>query len=98
MDNLAKDLLMTAHYNCITMVMETLQVRMSKGLVEKLDRFVETGMYANRSDVIRSAVRQINWAAEVGTIPNRGSAVKQIRKARDALSKQKIDLNELNKL
>jgi Arc/MetJ-type ribon-helix-helix transcriptional regulator len=70
------------------MVMDTIQVRMSKGLIEKLDKFVETGMYANRSDVIRAAVRQIDWAAEAGTIPNRGNAVKQVRKARAVLSRQ----------
>lgn len=80
------------------MVMDTIQVRMSRGLIEKLDKMVDTGMYANRSDVIRTAVRQIDWAKEAGTIPGRGSAVRQIRKARTVLSKQKLDLAELNKL
>ena len=68
--------------------MDTIQVRMSKGLINKLDKFVETGMYANRSDVIRDSIRRINWVDEAGTIPNRGNAVKQIRKARAVLSKK----------
>jgi len=70
------------------MVLDIIQVRMSKGLIKKLDNMVDTGLYLNRSDVIRAAVRQIDWAKEVGTISNKGSAVKQVRKARAALSKK----------
>jgi len=70
------------------MVMDIIQVRMSKGLIKKLDNMVDTGLYLNRSDVIRAAVRQIDWAKEAGTISNKGSAVKQVRKARAALSKK----------
>ncbi|MFC1691047.1 ribbon-helix-helix domain-containing protein [Nanoarchaeota archaeon] len=80
------------------MVMDTLQIRLSHGLVERVDDYVKDGIYANRSDVIRDAVRRFVWERELGSIPNRGDSVKQIRKAREALSKEKIDLDEVNKL
>jgi Arc/MetJ-type ribon-helix-helix transcriptional regulator len=80
------------------MVMDTLQIRLSHGLVELIDGLVKEGIYANRSDAIRDAVRRFVWEKQVGTIPNRGNAVKQVREARKVLSKQKIDLDEINAL
>lgn len=41
------------------MASKTLQVRMNKGLVSIIDTAVEEGMYQNRSEVIRNAVRQM---------------------------------------
>jgi len=78
------------------MVMETMQIRISKGLIKRIDTFVKADIYANRSDVIRDAVRRFIWDNEVGTIPNKGNSVKQVRKIRNKLSKQKIDLKEIN--
>lgn len=78
--------------------METLQIRLSKGLRDRIDAFVKTGIYANRSDVVRDAVRRLVWNQEVGTVPFKGSGVKLVRQARDKLSKEPVDLNELNKL
>ncbi|MBU2638263.1 MAG: hypothetical protein KJ955_04780 [Nanoarchaeota archaeon] len=81
------------------MVMDTIQLRMSHGLIEMVDNLVDAGAYANRSDVIRDAVRRFVWAKEVGTIKLKGgSSVSIIRKARRELSKQKIDLDEINNL
>ncbi|MDI6737116.1 MAG: ribbon-helix-helix domain-containing protein [Nanoarchaeota archaeon] len=80
------------------MVMDTIQIRMSHGLVEMMDSLVEKGVYANRSDVVRDAVRRFVWADQVGTIKLKGSGVNIIRKARRELSKQKIDLDEINNL
>lgn len=80
------------------MVMDTLQIRLSHGLVNLIDDLVKQGIYANRSDAIRDAVRRFVWEKQVGTIPNRGNAVKQVREARKILSKQKIDLDEINAL
>ena len=37
---------------------QTLQVRMQEGLVRLIDASVDEGMYANRSEVVRDAVRQ----------------------------------------
>ena len=41
------------------MVMETIQIRLTKKLVEKLDKFVTEGYYPNRSEAVRDAVRRI---------------------------------------
>ena len=38
------------------------------------------------------------WSNQVGTIKSKGDSVKQIRKIRWILSKQKIDLDEINAL
>ena len=80
------------------MVMDTVQVRLSHGLIEMIDNFVRTGIYANRSDVIRDSVRRLVLNQQVGTIPNTGDSVDEIRKIRAKLSKEDIDLEEINKL
>ncbi|HII14694.1 MAG TPA: hypothetical protein HA362_00105 [Nanoarchaeota archaeon] len=80
------------------MVMDTIQIRMSHGLVQIMDSLVDSGVYANRSDVIRDAVRRFVWAKEVGTVSLKGSGVSLVRKARKILSKQNIDIDEINNL
>ena len=80
------------------MVMDTLQVRLSHGIVEKVDDLVETGIYANRSDVIRDAVRRLILDKLVGIIPNTGDSVEEVREMRKMLSKEKFNLEEINKL
>ena len=80
------------------MVMDTLQIRLNHGLVKLIDSLVNKGVYSNRSDVIRDAVRRFVWEKEVGTIPNDGDSVEQIKKIRAMLSKQPIDLDEINNL
>jgi len=80
------------------MVMDTVQVRLSHGLIEMIDNFVKTGIYANRSDVIRDSVRRMVLEQQVGTIPNTGNSVNEIRKIREKLSSEKVDLDEINKL
>ena len=80
------------------MVMDTLQIRINPKLVRLVDGLVKTGIYANRSDVIRDAVRRFVWEKEVDSIPNKGNSVKQVRETRTKLSKEKINLNEINKL
>lgn len=80
------------------MVMDTLQVRLSHGLVERVDSLVDTGIYANRSDVIRDAVRKLVLEKVIGIIPDTGDTVKEIRELRRKLSKEKFDLSEINKL
>lgn len=78
--------------------MDVLQIRMNPGLVKLVDGLVKRGAYSNRSDVIRDAVRRFVWEREVGTIPNKGNSVKEIRKIRKKLSKMPIDLDEINNL
>ena len=78
------------------MVMDTLQIRMNKELIKRVDTFVKLGVYSNRSDVIRDAVRRFVWEKEVGSVVNKGNAVEQVRAVRKQLSKEKIDLNKIN--
>ena len=86
------------HYNCITMAMATSQVRLTKELTKAIDGLVKKGLYATKSDAIRDAVRRFVWEKEVGTIPNTGDSVKEIREIRKKLSKQPFDLDEINSL
>jgi Arc/MetJ-type ribon-helix-helix transcriptional regulator len=79
------------------MVMDTLQIRMNKALLKRIDNLVETGIYANRSDIIRDAVRRFVWEKEVGSISNRGNSVEQMKKIRKNLS-ENISLDEINNL
>ncbi len=80
------------------MTMDTMQIRMGQGLIQRVDALVETGIYSNRSDVIRDAVRKLVLNELVGIIPNKESSIKQIRNIRKRLSKEKFDLEEINKL
>ena len=80
------------------MVMETLQIRLGQGLIERIDGLVSRGIYSNRSDVIRDAVRRFVWENEAGTIAEKGNSVELIRKAREKLSRQPVNLSEINNL
>ena len=73
---------------------------MNKGLLKRIDLFVKTGVYSNRADVIRDAVRRFVWEKEVGTAPSLGNSVELVRKARKSLSKEikKEDLDKINGL
>ncbi len=61
---------------------------MNPEFVRKIDGLVKTGMYSNRADVIRDAVRRFIWQKEVGSIKNTGNSVREIRKIRGKLSKE----------
>lgn len=80
------------------MVMDTVQIRLSHGLVERIDDLVGTGIYANRSDAVRDAVRRLVLDKLVGIIPNTGDSVKEVRELRKKLSAEKFNLEEINKL
>ena len=80
------------------MVMDTIQVRLSHGIIEKMDDLVETGVYSSRSDVMRDAVRRLVLDKMVGILSNKGNSVKEIRELRKKLSKEKLDLIKINKL
>ena len=80
------------------MVMDTLQIRLSKGLTNGIDSLVDTGLYANRSDAIRDAVRRLVIDQMTGIISNKSESVKEVRKAREKLSKEKFNLGEINQL
>ena len=78
--------------------MDTFQIRINHGLLKRVDSLVKTGVYSNRSDVIRDAVRRFVWEKEVGSISNKGNSAEQIRKIRKELSKREIDLDKINSL
>jgi Arc/MetJ-type ribon-helix-helix transcriptional regulator len=80
------------------MVMDTMQIRISHGLVERIDTLVDKGIYSNRSDVIRDAVRRLVLDKMIGIIPNTGDSVKEVKEIREKLSKEKFNLDEINKL
>ena len=78
--------------------MDTLQIRLTPEIVKRIDNLVDIGIYSNRSDVIRDAVRKLVLDKMIGILPNTGDSVNEIREIRRKLSKEKFDLNELNKL
>ena len=80
------------------MVMDTLQIRMNKELLKRIDLLVKMGIYSNRSDVIRDAVRRYVWEKEINSVSKKGDSVKLIRSIRNKLSKQNINLDKINKL
>ncbi|MCH7568024.1 MAG: ribbon-helix-helix protein, CopG family [Nanoarchaeota archaeon] len=80
------------------MVMDTIQVRLGHGLVRKIDELVDTGVYSSRSDVLRDAVRRLVLDKLVGIISDGEDSAQQIKKLRKKLSKEKFDLEEINKL
>ncbi len=80
------------------MVMDTLQIRMNKALLKRIDKLVKTGIYANRSDIIRDAVRRFVWEKEPGSISYKGKTLKKIKEIRKQLEKEKINLNKINNL
>ncbi len=80
------------------MTMDTMQIRMGQGLIQRVDILVKTGIYSNRSDVIRDAVRKLVLNELVGIILNKENSTKQIRNIRKKLSREKFNLKEINSL
>ncbi len=80
--------------------METtiVQARLPKNLIKQVDGLVKKGNYLNRSDAIRQSLRGLIFDEYLGIIADKTDSVKQIRKARKELSKQPIDLEEINEL
>jgi len=83
------------------MVMDTIQIRLSHGLIQKVDELIQTGIYSNRSDVIRDAVRKLILDDIVGIISSKKNSVKDVREIRQKLSSQIKsfkDVEKINKL
>jgi len=80
------------------MTMTVTQVRLPQGLVEEVDKLVNQGIYTNKSDVVRDALRRLILEQQAGSIKNIGNSVEEIRNIRRKLSKEKIDIDEINKL
>ena len=80
------------------MVMDTIQVRLSHGIIKRIDELVETGVYSSRSDVLRDAVRRLVLDKLIGILQNKEDSVKEVKALRRRLSKEKIDLDDIDKL
>lgn len=81
------------------MVMETLQIRLPKATVESIDRLVERGIYASRSDAIREVTRRlIFWREQAGTVKYKGDSVALVRKIRDQMTEKDFPIEEMNNL
>jgi Arc/MetJ-type ribon-helix-helix transcriptional regulator len=39
--------------------MHPVQIRLTRELIEKVDKLIESGMYPNRSEAVRDAVRRL---------------------------------------
>lgn len=79
------------------MVMDTIQVRLSQGLVKKIDLLVDSGIYSSRSDVLRDAARRLVLDKMIGILSCEGDSVKEIREIRNRLAKEKFDLDKINR-
>lgn len=71
---------------------------MPKGLKEEVEALVKKGIYANKSEAVREALRKLFWEDIIGSIPNDGDSVKQVREIRKKLSKEPYDLDYVNSL
>lgn len=80
------------------MTMAVTQVRLPQGIIEEVDRLVERGLYVSKSDVVRDALRRLILEKQIGSIPNIGDSVEEIRAIRKKLSKEAFDINAINQL
>ncbi|MDO8655896.1 MAG: ribbon-helix-helix domain-containing protein [Nanoarchaeota archaeon] len=80
--------------------MAVAQVRLPEGLMQEVDVLVEKGLYTNKSEVIRDALRQLILERQLGSVPNTGDSVQEVREIRKKLSTDFSveDLEDVNKL
>jgi Arc/MetJ-type ribon-helix-helix transcriptional regulator len=80
------------------MTMSLLQVRVPDGIVTAVNRMVKSGLYSSKSDVVRDAIRQLVLEKQIGSVPNTGDSVKEIRAIRNKLSKEIKTFEDLKRL
>jgi len=78
--------------------MSVIQARLPQGLVNEIDKLVSKGIYSNRSDVVRDAVRRLTLNNLIGILPNKGNSVKEIRELRKKLSKEIKNFSDIKKI
>ena len=78
--------------------MQITQVRLPKGLVKQVDQLVDQGLYSNKSEVLRDAIRRLVLQKQVGSISNTGDSVKEVREIRKKLSKEIKSFEDLDKI
>jgi Arc/MetJ-type ribon-helix-helix transcriptional regulator len=76
------------------MVMQTMQIRIEKGLVSRMEDLVSSGIYSNKAEIVRDAVRRLITESLVGIIPNEKNSVEQIKELRKSMPK--LSLEEIN--
>ncbi len=74
------------------------QVRLPRGIINEVDKLVKKGLYTNKSDVIRDAIRKLILEQQIGSLKNNLDSIKEVKTIRQKLSKEKINLNKLNNL
>ncbi|MDA3836718.1 MAG: ribbon-helix-helix domain-containing protein [Nanoarchaeota archaeon] len=80
------------------MEMKIVQARLPEGLILELENLVKIGHYSNKSEVLREALRDLILKKSVGILKSNSNSVKEIRKVRQKLSKEKFDLGKINRL
>jgi len=71
------------------MVMETLQIRLTKGLIEEIQKLVDKDIYSSTSEAVRDAVRRLVLGKEEKIILPETKEVKQVKeKLEKELKKQ----------
>ena len=58
---------MLEHYIMDVMNMETLQIRLTKNMINRIDYLVKIGEYPNRSEAVRDSVRNL---LNIKAVPN----------------------------
>lgn len=87
------------------MAMSLTQARLPKRLIELTKDLVKRGYYSSKSDVIRHALRKLVLEKQmfaldkqIGSIPNTGDSVKEVREIRKILSPQIKSFKDLEKI
>jgi Arc/MetJ-type ribon-helix-helix transcriptional regulator len=80
------------------MVMDTVQIRLTNGIIKKVDDLVESGLYSSRSEVVRDAVRRLVLDKMIGIIPNKKNSVKEIKNLRKKLSSEVKSFEDIEKI
>ncbi|MBW2995297.1 ribbon-helix-helix domain-containing protein [Candidatus Woesearchaeota archaeon] len=85
--------------------MEIVSFKVQGSILKRIDGLLRPLHFNNRTEFIREAIREkINkiekdfWHKQVGTIPNTGNSVKEIRRIRKILSKQIKSAEDLEKI
>jgi len=79
-------------------MMQIVQARLPSTLVKEINALVKTGRYTNKSDVIRDAIRKLAVESQIGTIPDTGDSVKEVRAIRKKLSGQVKSFDDIEKI
>ena len=71
------------------------QVRLPIGLEKEMDSLISKGLYSNKSDLIRDAVRKLIFLKEINETNN---SVEQVKKVRSMLQNDEFSIDEINSL